>query len=231
MDSKRAFTLIELLVVISIIAILAGMLLPALARAKSKGQQVVCLSQLRQFGLAMSLYANDWNERLPDQRDLKASLGYLPWDTWPKSDPRSGWAALTLKEYLGNGQVWICPSVMASPLRQAEQVVQRWQPAHNTNLLASYWLWRFDRTNDPVPLDNFWNKTVESAVADLRLANHPVAGIPNGPAEVELAVDPYFPATIPSVPEELKGRAVHPRGRNSLYLDSHASFQRDPRIR
>jgi prepilin-type N-terminal cleavage/methylation domain-containing protein len=226
---KRAFTLIELLVVIAIIAILASLLLPALARAKSESRRTSCLSNLHQLGVTFALYLPDNAERFPDRRDLKDALGYRPWTTWPPSDPRGGWAGVVLSNLLTTDAIWVCPELASSPLRNLPQCRQEYR-ADNTNAAVVYWLWRFDRTDDPVPLDNFWGKTVDQCVADLPLANNPQAGQPSGPADVEFVVDPYFPNTISSVPPDIRGQALHRGGRNRLCLDYHADFVRDPRL-
>ncbi len=224
------FTLIELLVVIAVIAILAALLLPALAVAKQRAQRVACVSNLRQIGMAFALSLGSNNDRFPDRRDLKASLpgGYRPWTTWPPSDPRGGWAAVELHPFGAADSIWSCPAAVNAPAGNIVQSMQAYSTNANARLVR-YWLWRFDRPDDPVGLEDFWGKTSVQAVSDLRATNDPTVGIIIGPSGVELTVDPYFPKTVPTVPPRMSGRTIHAGGRNRVFLDGHTTFIKDAR--
>lgn len=141
-----AFTLIELLVVIAIIALLAAMMMPAVSRAKESGRSAACISNLRQIGVALQLYVDSNNNRLPNMRDKLIG-------TNPPPDELPG-MEVVLKDELGSTSVLRCPSDRAQVFEQTGtsyswNSLLNGQPAHNLQVLGMH----FDPHAIPVMFD------------------------------------------------------------------------------
>ena len=101
---ESAFNLVELLVVLIVIGVLVGLLLPVVSKAKEAGRATACLSNLRQIGIALQLYVQDNNNRMPMMRDrLLETNAAPPTNTLPGVE-------VALSNYLGSAKVLRCPS-------------------------------------------------------------------------------------------------------------------------
>lgn len=120
----KAFTLIELLVVIAIIAILAAILFPVFARARENARKSSCLSNLKQIGLGIQQYTQDYDEMYP----CDSGGGYTAYSPTMVFDDPGSWV-FKVQPYIKSRQIFLCPSMSASSSNgtaTAEQSLSYW---------------------------------------------------------------------------------------------------------
>ena len=117
-NARSAFTLIELLVVIAIIAILAAILFPVFAQAREKARQTSCLSNIKQLGLSVMMYTQDYDEILPHHRFDDANF-------LATASDRPNWAK-AVYPYQKNDKIFVCPSASLAPNITLNATNQNW---------------------------------------------------------------------------------------------------------
>ena len=113
---RRGFTLIELLVVIAIIAILMGILMPALRKVKEMARESACKSNLRSIGLAVQMYLDDYDRKIPDTLQANRHMWQAPdGRTYLKPGTNDSYWGLYYIEYLKETKIFGCPSLQRAP--------------------------------------------------------------------------------------------------------------------
>src|SRR5262245_24277581 len=115
---KDGFTLIELLVVIAIIALLAAILFPVFGRARENARRSTCQSNLKQMGLAIIQYSQDYDEYFPPYRQMCCASALAidpPYGGSPFQTTYWEWQQIVYPYHKGE-QIWFCPSIAWSPL-------------------------------------------------------------------------------------------------------------------
>jgi prepilin-type N-terminal cleavage/methylation domain-containing protein/prepilin-type processing-associated H-X9-DG protein len=196
-DNRRAFTLIELLVVVAIISLLAAILFPVFARARENARRTSCLSNLKQFSLALIMYSQDYDERL--------------------FAPKAGvWWSDPYEPYLKSSQILKCPSATVNTdARKTDYstnwIVLGWQYAPPTGSGA-----KFDARSVPMSLFNssqtaFATDGATTSTSSWTSITHLYYGIDASGAGVfngqDYSVDPR-----------------HLDGANFAFLDGHAKW-------
>jgi len=235
MRRHSGFTFIELLVVIAIISILTAILFPIFAQARAKARQATCLSNLKQIGLALGMYLQDYDETYPN---IYGFGRYWNWHAprFAQVDPRATvaayadpvnpwWMPNKLQPYVRSAAIFYCPSVNPSqPINTCLDASPAIVNAYSRNETSYIFMAAVACTTAPVPKPSDprypgYCRGLSAHVpgyAPIRLSEI------SRPAEAMFAMDmPYWKDAAST---RCFGQPPHADGLNTGYMDGHAKF-------